>query len=87
MSIQALSPLEPEQLVKPGRVNIRLMRRSGEKTMVPVSDRSDVRGMCHVQSRKPLQKYLVSGAGQTKERIRLKLGEPIVNIAWLKPLG
>ena len=80
MSLQALSPLESERLVGSGRANNHSMRRNGGKTLVTVSDRPVARGTCHVRSRKPLQKDVAQGAGQTNGKIRLK---PPISIAKL----
>ena len=76
---KAFSPLEPERLVRSGRMNVGSVRRNGGKTMVPAADRSVARGTCHGQSRKPLQK-IVRPAGQTSGRIRFNPCEPIVTM-------
>ena len=55
LSVQAFSPLEPDQLVGSGRANIHLMHRNGGNTMVTDSNRSVSRSTCHVRSCKPLQ--------------------------------
>ena len=60
-SVQAFSPLEPEQLIGSGRVNICSMHRNGGRTMVSVLDQSVAGTTCHVRSRKPLQRSSSQG--------------------------
>ena len=86
-SVQALSPREPERLVGSGRANTRSMRRSGGKTMVPVSDQSVARATCHIDRANHCKKVLAKGAGQTDGRIRLKLSGLLATIGGLTLLG
>ena len=50
-------------------------------------DRPVERGKCHVRTRRPLQNIVARSAGQTNERIRLKLGGPIATMVGLNLLG
>ena len=85
MSVQAISTLEPERLVRSGGARHHSTRLSGGKTLVPVDWLHVPRATCDRPN--PCKKSVDRAAGPTNGRIRLKLSGPIANTGGPVRLG